>query len=222
VEGSNKLNDLNDSYFDKQYSELIQEGTGGTFAKHIHKQLEKNLNADFYGIVLELGALNGYHKQFVQHGYSLYYETDILIKETELISKNYIRKFQDAENLSDIEDNSIDRVLATCMISHLLDPEKCLFEIKRVIKKGGVISLWVANDPSILLRILQIVVRKRKFNKHGLDYDSLQFRQHINYFTRINYLINDVFSDCKIIKTQMPLRGIWYHLNLAAVYQIHT
>ena len=97
------MNDLNNSYFDKQYSELIQEGTGGTFAKHIHKQLEKNLNTDFYGVVLELGALNGYHKQFVQHGYSLYYETDILIKETEQKRKNYIRKFQDAENLEDFK-----------------------------------------------------------------------------------------------------------------------
>ncbi len=216
------MNNLNNNYFDKQYSELIQEGTGGTFGKHIHKQLEKNLNTDFYEVVLELGALNGYHKQFVKHGYNIYYETDILIKETELINENYIRKFQDAENLSNIEDSSIDRLLATCLISHLRDPEKCLLEIKRVIKKGSVVSLWVANDPSILLRILQVVFRQRKFNRYGLDYDSLQFRQHINYFTRINYLINDVFGDCKIIKTQMPFKGLWYHLNLATVYQIHT
>ena len=210
------------NYFDEDYTELIQEGIGGGFNKLVQKQLEKNLNKDFYEVVLELGALNGYHKQFVKHNYDIYYETDILTKGTEQVSKNYIRKFQDAENLKDFKEHSVDRVLATCLISHLQDPEKCLLEIKRVIKKGGVVSLWVANDPSISLRILQVVFRKRKFKKHGLDYDSLQFRQHINYYLRINYLINDVFGDCKIIKTQMPIKGLWYHFNLATIYQIHT
>ena len=158
----------------------------------------------------------------MKHNYDIYYETDILTKGTEQVSKNYIRKFQDAENLEDFKENSIDRVLATCLISHLQDPEKSLLEIKRVIKKGGVVSLWVANDPSILLRMFQVIFRKRKFKKYGLDYDSLQFRQHINYYLRINYLINDVFGDCKIIKTQMPIKGLWYHFNLATIYQIHT
>ena len=99
------------NYFNEEYTELIQEGVGGGFNNLVQKQLEKNLNKDFYEVVLELGALNGYHKQF---------------------------------------------------------------------------------------------------------------RQHINYFTRINYLINDVFSDCRIIKTQMPIKGLWYHLNLATIYQIHA
>ena len=211
------------NYFDEQYTELIQEGVGGGFNKRIHKKLEKNLNSDFYGVVLEVGALNGYHKKFVKHGYDFYYETDILIKETERISENYTRKFQDAEHLNDFDDESVDRVLATCLISHMQDPEKCLMEIRRVIKKrGSVVSLWVANDPSLLLRMLQVIFRKRKFKKYGLDYDSLQFRQHINYYTRVDYLINDVFRNHRIIKTQMPIKGLSYHLNLATIYQIHT
>lgn len=208
------------NYFESQYSELIQDGAGESFNKLIHKKLEKNLNAQFYGVVLELGSLNGYHKQFVKHSYDIYYETDILIKETQHVSTNYIRKFQDAENLMNFSDNSVDRILATCLISHLKDPEQCLIEIKRVIKKGGIVSIWVANDPSILLRILQIFFRKRKFKKYGLDYDSLQFRQHISYYTRIDFLINDVFSDCNVKKTQMPFRRLWYHFNLVTIYQI--
>ena len=209
------------NYFNEQYSDLIQEGTGGSFNKLLHKKLEKNLNSDFYEVVLELGALNGYHKQFVKHGFKLYYETDILIDNDEKISNDHIRKFQDAENLCDFKDQSIDRVVATCLISHLKDPETSLQEIKRVLTEKGLVSLWVANDPSISLRALQIIFRKRKFKKNNLDYDALQFRQHINYFTRINFLIYDVFKEYKIIKTQMPIKGLWYHLNLATIYQIY-
>ena len=31
------------NYFNEQYSDLIQEGTGGSFNKLLHKKLEKNL-----------------------------------------------------------------------------------------------------------------------------------------------------------------------------------
>ena len=209
------------NYFNQQYSNLIQEGTGGSFNKLLHKKLEKNLNSDFYEVVLELGALNGYHKQFVKHGFKFYYETDIVIDNNEKISNDHIRKFQDAENLKDFSDNSVDRVIATCLVSHLNNPEKCLIEINRVLKKGGVASIWVANDPSFSLRALQIIFRKRKFKKNNLDYDALQFRQHINYFTRINFLLYDVFKEYKIIKSEMPFKGLWYHLNLATIYQIY-
>jgi len=212
---------MND-YFNREYAELIQEGSGGIFNRYIHRQLETNLNKSFYNNVLELGSLNGYHKQFVNHKYNMYYETDILNKQTEKITNNYVRKYQDAENLIDFEDCSIDRVLATCLLSHLKDPEKCLLEIKRVIKRDGVISLWVANDPSILLRVLQVLFRKSKFKKLGLNYDSLQYRQHISYFTRIDYLINDIFSEFRIKKKSLPINNFWYHFNLATVYQIYS
>ena len=33
----------------------------------------------------------------------MYYETDILNKQTEKITNNYVRKYQDAENLIDFE-----------------------------------------------------------------------------------------------------------------------
>ena len=59
----------------------------------------------------------------------------------------------------------------TCLLSHLKDPEKCLKEIKRVIKNNGHITLWVSNDPSILLRFFQIIFRRKRFKQNGLDYD---------------------------------------------------
>lgn len=210
-----------ENYFENEYLKLIQDGSSSLFNDFVHKQLEKNLNKDEYTNVLELGALNGYHKNFVKHSFNKYYETDILIKNNQEISKNHTRSFQDAENLSDFEDNSIDRVIATCLISHLKDPEKSLNEIKRVLNKGGCVSLWVANDPSILLRILQVLLRKPSFKKKGLDYDALQYRQHINYYTRINYLINDIFSEYKIKRKKLPFRIFSYHLNLVTIYQIY-
>ena len=210
-----------DKFFLNEYEEIYLEGFSGKSKDAIHKIMEKPFKNRTFKKVLELGALSGYHKKFVEHNFDLYIESDILLKNDEVKAENYKLIYQDAENLKDFSDNSVDRVIATCLVSHLNNPEKCLIEINRVLKKGGVASIWVANDPSFSLRALQIIFRKRKFKKNNLDYDALQFRQHINYFTRINFLLYDVFKEYKIIKSEMPFKGLWYHLNLATIYQIY-
>ena len=210
-----------ESYYQKKYKEMIQEGSGKFFSDYVHRTMETQLPRDFYDVVLELGALNGFHKKFLKHRFNFYYETDILINNTTEIEKNYIKKHQDAENLVDFKDNSIDRVIATCLLSHLKDPEKCLKEIKRVINNNGHITLWVSNDPSILLRFFQIVFRRKSFKNNGLDYDSIQYREHISYFSRLNFLIYDVFKDFKIKRKELPFKKLWYQLNFVTIYQIH-
>ena len=208
-------------YYEKNYEEMIQEGSGSFFFNYVHKTMEKNLTKNFYNVVLELGALNGFHKKFLKHKFNIYYETDILIEETTQIDKGYYKKFQDAENLIDFKDNSVDRVIATCLLSHLENPEKCLEEIKRVINNEGLVTLWVSNDPSILLRLFQVIFRKRAFKKNGLDYDSLQYRAHITYFSRLNFLIYDIFKDFKIIRKELPFKNLWYNFNFVTIYQIY-
>jgi phosphatidylethanolamine/phosphatidyl-N-methylethanolamine N-methyltransferase len=209
------------NYYKDHYQGLIQEGSGKFFSNYVHKIMEMNLPRNFYPKVLELGALNGLHKQYITHKFDVYYETDILIEGTTKISNNYIKKFQDAENLNEFKDDSIDRVIATCMLSHLKDPEVCLEEIKRILSNDGLVTLWVSNDPSILLRIFQNIFRKNDFKRSGLDYDSIQYREHLTYFTRLNFLIYDVFQDFKIQRKELPFRKFWYHLNFVSVYQIH-
>lgn len=200
---------------------MIQEGSGKFFSDYVHRTMETQLPRDYYDVVLELGSLNGFHKKFLKHRFNFYYETDILIKNNTEIEKNYIKKYQDAENLVDFKDNSIDRVIATCLLSHLKDPEKCLKEIKRVINNNGHVTLWVSNDPSILLRFFQIVFRRKSFKKNGLDYDSIQYREHISYFSRLNFLIYDVFKDFKIKRKELPFKKLWYQLNFVTIYQIY-
>lgn len=55
-------------------------------------------------------------------------------------------KFGSAYNLSDFEDESFDNVLMADVIEHLEFPEKCLKEIKRVLKKGGL--LYITTPPA--------------------------------------------------------------------------
>ena len=212
----------NNEYFESHYSDLTTSWLGNYVNDYFHKKMESSLPLDNYSKVLELGSLHGYHKRFVKHSYEIYYETDILTKNKQTIGKDYIKMNQDAENLKDFKDNSVDRIIATCLLAHLKNPEKTLQEIKRVIKKDGTVTLWVANDPSILLRVIQVLFRKPAFKKKGLDYDALQYRQHINYFTQINFLINYEFKDFTIIKKSLPFKKFWYHFNLVTIYQIST
>ena len=208
-------------FFLDEYETIYLEGFSGKSKDTIHKIMERPFKNKSFKNVLELGALSGYHKKFVKHNYDLYIESDILIKSDQVKSENYKLIYQDAENLKDFSDNSIDRVIATCLVSHLNNPENCLLEIKRVLKKGGVASIWVANDPSIFLRIFQILFRRREFKKMNLDYDAVLYRLHINHFPQINYLIKAVFKGFTIKKNGIPFFFLNYNFNFATIFHIY-
>lgn len=65
-------------------------------------------------------------------------EAEHLIQEKKL--KNASVKLMDASNL-EFPDNEFDRVLGNLFISATSNPEKCLEEMKRVCKPGGIIVL---------------------------------------------------------------------------------
>ena len=79
----------------------------------------------------------GNHENFVKHSYDSYVKTDLLFpKEVESINKDkkIISKYQDATSLKDFADDSVDRLISTCLIVHLNNTESALEEWKRVVK----------------------------------------------------------------------------------------
>lgn len=212
-----------DNYYSEHYREILNTGSVGFVSNIVHKILEPKPTTEIFNKVLEVGSGHGQHLKFVKHQYSQYFETDFRKENLPDRSSDpkVISLEADATNLSAFTDSSIDRVIASCLIVHLADPEAALLEWRRVcVSGGGVISIYVACEPGILLRFLRRFTTVRKAKKFGLDHMRFHYREHITFFSRIDMLIEEVFEKDKINKKFWPFLLPLWNLNLGVVYQI--
>jgi len=207
-------------YYKKTAESIQYSGLDLIGRNKIHKIMELPFNrSNFFNTVLEVGALFGNHENFVKHSYDSYVKTDLLFpKEIEIISKDkkIISKYQDATSLKDFADKSVDRLISTCLIVHLNDIESTLQEWKRVVKPQGYLSIWVQLEPSLFLRIIQKLISSKKDKK----FYKTNFDEHVTYYTRVNYYINNVFKDCIIKKRYFPFRFLSWNFNGTCLYTI--
>jgi ubiquinone/menaquinone biosynthesis C-methylase UbiE len=214
-----------DSYYKTFYSKVLSGGIVGYVAGLYHKKLEAGRTNKFEN-VLEIGAGAGEHYKFVKHAFSNYLETDIrgqhVINQGICSSKNgkISNLFLDAHDLSAIKSESIDRLIVTCVLPHLLHPESALIEWRRVLKIGGVIDMYVPCEPSLLLRIAQRFTTKRRVNNLGLNYELIQYREHRNHFPMMRLLIKETFYADQISWYGFPLNALPWDLQLYVVVKI--
>lgn len=210
---------LNNFYLNS--AEKIQySGVEKTVRNQIHKKIEQPFNESFVcDRLIEVGALFGSHRNFVKHNFIEYYETDILIH------KNWVQNFgkfklirqkQNAVDLSSFKNGFFDRLISTCLLIHLEDPEAALNEWKRVVKKDGYISIWVQLEPSLLLRIIQKTISKNK----NINFEEIHYLEHIHYYKRVDYLIRKVFKKNLIKKNYYPFNFLSWNFNTTAIYTI--
>ena len=178
---------------------MLNAGTVGLVSRHIHKILEPKSLREF-PIVLEVGAGHGQHFEFVKHGFNHYFESDFRPdnlpnreNDSNLSNKKVTSIEANAEDLRNFNDSSVDRLIATCLIVHLNNPEAALREWRRVTRESGLISIYVASEPGLILRFLRTVTTVRKAKKLGVNHLSFHYREHITFFSRIDMLISEIF-----------------------------
>jgi phosphatidylethanolamine/phosphatidyl-N-methylethanolamine N-methyltransferase len=214
-----------EEFYEEQYENILNTGLVGLMSNFMHRFIERGIReSQSFPTVLEVGAGNGQHGRFVKHEYERYFESDIRVveKDEEIkISNRKISKIQlDAQNLSYFQDSSIDRLIATCVLVHLPNPESALLEWRRVVKPGGKISIYVPNEPGLLLRLFQTLTTAAKSTKHGFDYKSIHYREHRNMWIFCDLLIREIFSKSHIKKRSIPFAWLPWNLRLFDVYQI--
>ena len=104
---------------------------------------------------------------------------------------------------------------------HLENPEIGLNEWRRVVKPGGILTIYLPCEPGLILRMFRKFVSNRKANKLGYSGFSLYIaRDHVNSAQNMMEVIKHVFREDRIRMTfrPFPLRS-WY-LNLFIVVQI--
>ena len=212
-------------FYQNQYKEVYGSGCLGWMSKRVHKSLEhSHKESDSFGVVLELGAGHGQHLPFVRHGYDTYLETDI---NQEILPSRDAQEFPkvgnrvvDAQSLEGIEFHSADRLVATCLLPHLPDPEAALENWRRVVKPGGSLSIYVPSEPGALLRLAQTVTSRRRIEKLGLEYWLAHYREHPYHFPYLRRIVEHVFRNDELRLRGYPLARASWNLSLFWVFEV--
>lgn len=212
-------------FYEQKYSEFMSTGLIGKYWGYIHKLMEKPYINDNYTRILEVGSGNGEHFIYVRCKYKEYYLTDIRIenlKKSVIENDSLVIEKADVEKLQ-YPDNYFDRVIVTCVLSHLVKPYEALSELFRVTKKGGQISIYMPCEPGLFLRLVRKYTTRKKAKKLGIDEIAhIHFLEHRNYFLAVDFFIRmHATKNMSRLKAKYhPLFIKSWNLNLFTIYQI--
>jgi ubiquinone/menaquinone biosynthesis C-methylase UbiE len=186
--------------------------------------MESNFKTNSGLRILEVGAGAGEHVDFVSPDYAEYVATDLDSKRLEKIAERNLPNLKVATidaQVTNFPDNHFDRVIATCLLAHMLKPEETLLEWRRILKPGGSLTIYIPCEPGIALKMFRRLFTKPKAERMGYQgYDLFIARDHINSADKLCSLITHVFRDnnFKLLFYPFPIKS-WY-LNLFLVVQI--
>jgi ubiquinone/menaquinone biosynthesis C-methylase UbiE len=218
-----------DDFYKTQYLKLQYSGISGWSHNLYHSKLEKGKNNKLLKLI-ELGAGNGEHFEYVKNDYLLYYLTDNSDYQIKELKKKFkgtkkvkIKKI-DIQNI-DFKENSFDRVIITCLLHHIPDLPKALDEVRRISKSGGLVTIYLPCDPGILYRFTRFIamINKRKIQLTGqkiIKRKYLASMEHPNHVLGIANLIAYYFKNDEIKVKRFPTPFPLWNLNLYYVYNI--
>jgi SAM-dependent methyltransferase len=185
-------------YEEENFNEIYYSGASAKIAAKFHTLLEKNRNTE-YGRVIELGATHGYHFQFVSHPYQEYVLSDIrpstALRKLAQSHPGVSVMELDVTNMVGVATKSYNRVVLTCLLHHIEQPEKVIRELIRITRKGGVIDILLPNDPSLIWNFGRLLFTIPKALKRGFtfrDYWSYVKKEHINKVKGLRRQIEEI------------------------------
>ena len=211
------------NYFAEDYQQVMYTGVIGFYSRLTHKLLDWPFRGSATPTILEVGAGVGQHAQYALTEFDTYYSTDIseeAISASAADDPRITPMVADAQDLSNFADESVDRVVATCLLAHLSEPEEALQEWRRVLKPGGSVSIYVPAEPGMLLRLLRNLAVVPKSRKLGNDHLAIIYRDHRNHYPTMRLLIESVFAQDTIKRRRFPTRLLGWNFSLFDVFHI--
>lgn len=214
-------------YYKEFYSRMMGHDSDGLLSilwKYPHKLMEKPFKSNKDFKILELGFGEGEHIGFVVNNFESYLATDLDSERLDRISNHLPERVSvqqcDATQLP-FEDQAFDRVIATCLIAHLSEPEQALEEWRRVVKIGGHITIYVPCEPGFSLRLFRRLFTAPKARKLGFEGFNLYIsRDHRNDAFRTLNIAAEVFSGDRIRYVFRPFFVRSWYFNLFSLLQI--
>lgn len=223
TDNARQLNTDAKEYFSEAYQDVMYTGVIGFYSRLVHRIMDRPFKGTRTPVVLEVGAGAGQHAPYTSTYFDTYYQSDIsptLVDQQSPQDSRVVPIVANAEDLSDFENNSVDRVVATCLLAHLDRPEKALEEWRRVVKPGGTISIYLPSEPGILLRFLRHVAVAPKSKRNGQDHLAVVYRDHRNHYPGMKQMVRTVFGRDKVVRKRFPTRWLGWNLSLFEIVHV--
>ena len=214
-------------WYQKEYTRNSYARGVGIAQRAMHKSIERGYDSyTSFAKVLELGGNVGEHLPYVLHKFSSYLLTDLEntidedLKAT-LKLDGVVFQQENIESLS-FGDQEFDRVLNTCLLHHVSDPEASLLEIRRVLKVGGVADIFLSSDPGLLFRLARALGPRLQTRLRGIDElkTLMDARDHINHVGGLRRLVKHVFRRDSLKERTYPIRGLTWNSSLWHTFRI--
>jgi phosphatidylethanolamine/phosphatidyl-N-methylethanolamine N-methyltransferase len=217
-----------DHFYQHFYSKTIGQKAGGLRSvlwKYPHRLIERKFRTNSNKAILEVGAGNGEHLPFVTSNFDSYTALDLRISpELDSLASAKVKSIQgDVTSLQGHNDSFYDRIVATCLLAHLRDPERALSEMRRVAKPDGVIQIYLPCEPGLLLALFRSIVTAPAVRRLGFKgFDLFMAREHRNSLPNLLTQVKYIFSVDEIQVLRRPFPGLWWFLNLFFLVEIRV
>ena len=214
----------NNPYLQKNYNNYLYNGFIGILFRWQHKLLSPKIYRNCEK-VLEIGPGFEPHIKFTKLNFKEYFCLEINKNiDHKLYYKEYFPKIIfNTYNGKDLNfsDNFFDRIVISHTLEHIVDFEKFLNEMMRVLKPGCVISIASPCDNGLMWRIGQFILKKtyHKYKKLSeIDYNYIMANEHVNTIFQIRSVLKKKFNIQK--ELYLPFRIKVIDINLIHICHI--
>jgi phosphatidylethanolamine/phosphatidyl-N-methylethanolamine N-methyltransferase len=215
---------INNTYLQKNYNDYLYGGFIGILFRWQHKLLSPQIYRNCEK-VLEIGPGFEPHIKFTKLNFKEYFclEINKNIDHKEYYKDYFPEIVFNTYNGKDLNfsDNFFDRIVISHTLEHIVDFEKFLKEMMRVLKPGCVISIASPCDNGLMWRIGQFILKKtyHKYKKLSeIDYNYIMANEHINTIFQIRSVLKKKFKIQK--ELYLPFRIKVIDMNLIHICHI--
>jgi ubiquinone/menaquinone biosynthesis C-methylase UbiE len=204
-----------------EYNQIMYSGVQSRVVLGWHKAMEKPFSDDcYFPRTLEVGAGEGQHFPFVKHAFDDYVMVDRRYPSSGLLNSSKVRVvIGDAHRLPCAEE-SIDRLISTCVLHHLDSPESALNDWRRAVRVGGQLTIFLSTDPGLVTRLGRKLTTGRKARKLRIDWDLTMAREHRNHVGALVVQLRHVFRNDKVSYLGLPFPWRTWNLNHGLIFRI--
>jgi ubiquinone/menaquinone biosynthesis C-methylase UbiE len=159
----------------------LYTGPTGHFQSSGHRVIDEWGRKYSDGVVLEVGCGHGHHLLYGRNEHRQYIGLDVEYKFLCKLRKRFegVRVVNGDAYALPFRDHSVDCVLSVYCFEHLRQLEKCLREIKRVLRPSGELLVGLPAEGGLLYGLGRRLTSKRYMEqKYKIDYNSIVQWEH--------------------------------------------